>query len=89
MIAFRRIVPKPSVDDADNTGIGEIADQPSDALLELDDHFRDADIHQGVFGNGTLILNNRIGNREGEPEDDDVRKAFSFNTDTFPICTSS
>ena len=89
MIAFRRLIPQSSVDDADNAGVCEITDQSPDALLELDNHFRDADIHQSIFGNGTLILNNRIRNREGEPENDDVRKAFSFNTDTFPICACS
>lgn len=42
-----------------------------------------------ITRSGKVILNNRIRNREGEPENDDVRKAFSFNTDTFPICACS
>ena len=44
MIAFRRLVPQSSVDDADNAGVCEIADQSPDTLLELDNHFGDADI---------------------------------------------
>ena len=86
MIAFRRIIPKPSVDDADNAGVCEIADQSPDALLELDNHFGNANIHQSILSNGTLILDNRIGDRERKPENDDIGKAFSFNADTFPIC---
>ena len=79
MIAFRRFVPQSSVDDADNAGVCEIADQSSDALLELDNHFGNANIHQGVLGNGTLILDNWIGDRKRKPENDDIGKAFSFN----------
>ena len=79
MIAFRRFVPQSSVDDADNAGVCEIADQSSDALLELDNHFGNANIHQGVLGNGTLILDNWIGDRKRKPENGDIGKAFSFN----------
>ena len=86
MIAFRRLIPQSSVDDADNAGVREIADQSPDALLELDNHFGNADIHQSILSNGTLILDNRIGDRERKPENDDIGKAFSFNADTFPIC---
>ena len=48
MIAFRRLIPQSSVDNADNAGVCEIADQSPDALLELDNHFGNADIHQGM-----------------------------------------
>lgn len=68
MIAFRRLIPQSSVDDADNAGVREIADQSPDALLELDNHFGNADIHQSILSNGTLILDNRIGDRERKPE---------------------
>ena len=86
MIAFRRLVPQSSVDNADNAGVCEIADQSPDTLLELDNHFGDADIHQSVLCDGTLILDNWIGDRERKPENDHIGKAFSFNADTFPIC---
>ena len=33
MIAFRRLIPQSSVDDADNAGVCEITDQSPDALL--------------------------------------------------------
>lgn len=56
MIAFRRLVPQSSVDNADNAGVCEIADQSPDTLLELDNHFGNADIHQSVLCDGTLIL---------------------------------
>ena len=56
-------------------------------MLELDNHFGNADIHQSVLCDGTLILDNRIGDRERKPENDDIGKAFSFNADSFPICT--
>ena len=72
MIAFRWLVPQSSVDNADNAGVCEITDQSPDALLEFDNHFRNANIHQGVLGNGTLILDNRIGDRERKPENDDI-----------------
>ena len=79
MITFRRLVPQSSVDDADNACVCEITDQSSDALLELDNHFRDADIHQSVLCDGTLILDNWIGDRERKPENDDIGKAFSLS----------
>ena len=86
MITFRRLVPQSSVDNADNAGVCEIADQSPDTLLELDNHFGNADIHQSVLCDGTLILDNWIGDRERKPENDHIGKAFSFNADTFPIC---
>ena len=54
MVAFWRVIPQSSINDTDDTGISEIADQSPDTLLELDDHFGNADIHQGILGNGTL-----------------------------------
>ena len=56
-------------------------------MLELDNHFGNADNHQGILCDGTLILDNWIGDRERKPENDDIGKAFSFNADSFPICT--
>ena len=64
MIAFRRLIPQSSVDDADNAGVREIADQSPDALLELDNHFGNADIHQGIPCDGTLILDNWMSAQE-------------------------
>ena len=86
MIAFRRLIPQSSVDDADNAGVCEIADQSPDALLELDNHFGNANIHQSILSNGTLILDNRIGDRKRKSENDNIGKAFSFNADAFPVC---
>ena len=87
MIAFRRLVPQSSVDNADNAGVCEITDQSPDALLELDNHFGNANIHQGVLCDGTLILDNWIGDRKRKSENYDIGEAFSFNADAFPICT--
>ena len=77
MIAFRRLIPQSSVDDADNAGVCEIADQSPDTLLELDNHFGNADIHQSVLSNRTLILDNWIGNRKRKPENDNIGKNIS------------
>ena len=39
MITFRRLIPQSSVDNADNAGVCEIADQSPDTLLELDSNW--------------------------------------------------
>ena len=89
MIAFRRLIPQSSVDDADNAGVCEIADQSPDALLELDNHFGNANIHQSILSNGTLILDNRIGDRERKPENDDILVKLLLNERevTLPVKT--
>ena len=44
--------------------------------------------HQSVLCDGTLILDNWIGDRERKPENDHIGKAFSFNADTCLLYTS-
>ena len=65
VIPLRRVIPKPPVDDGDNAGIRLITDQAANALLEVDDHLRHVDLHQGIIRNRHLIVNDRIGHRKG------------------------
>ena len=65
VVPFRWVIPKPPVNDGDDAGIRLITDQAADTLLEVDDHLRHADLHQGIIRNPCLIVNDRIGYRKG------------------------
>lgn len=65
VVPFRWVIPETPVDDGDNAGIRLITDQAADTLLEMDDHLRHADLHQGIIRNQRLIVNDRIGYRKG------------------------
>ena len=65
MVSLRWVIPETPVDDGDDAGIRFISDQAADALLEVDDHLRHADLHQGIIRNRRLIVNDRIGYRKG------------------------
>ena len=72
VVSLRLGVPETAVDDGHDPGVAEITDQSADSLLEFNNHFWNPDIHHGVLGNGGLILNNRIGYREWQAEDDKI-----------------
>ena len=42
-----------------------VISEAADTLLEVDDHLRHADLHQGISRNRRLIVNDRIGHRKG------------------------
>ena len=65
VVPFRWVISETPVDDGDDASIRFISDQAADTLLEVDDHLRHADLHQGIIRNRRLIVNDRIGYRKG------------------------
>lgn len=65
VVPFRWVISETPVDDGDDASIRFISDQAADTLLEVDDHLRHADLHQGISRNRRLIVNDRIGHRKG------------------------
>ena len=65
VVPFRWVISETPVDDGDDASIRFISDQAADTLLEVDDHLRHADLHQGIIRNQRLIVNDRIGYRKG------------------------
>ena len=73
MVSLCWRISQSSVNNADNPCIRKVANQSANTLFELDYHFRDAHIHQRIFRDRCFVLDNRIRNREWQPENHYIR----------------
>ena len=79
VVPSRRVIPQAAVDDGDEVRVRVIADEPPNPLPELDHHFRDPHLHQGIHSNGRLVFDDGIRGGEGETEDYHVGQALPLD----------
>ena len=79
VVPSRRVIPQVAVDDGDEVRVRVIADEPPNPLPELDHHFRDPHLHQGIHSNGRLVFDDGIRGGEGETEDYHVGQALPLD----------